>query len=778
MTMGAHNGGTRQERSPGSISVVQALEIARDSPEGAQDSVIVRILETALSKIWAKVMNSKLREASGVADLYETGLEAQSTEALNTSCEKISGHDAVWAEGKVVRSSEKFSGRWKLFVLVFVACCVSLGWLLIDCTPANVLDEQQFHTATYEHLVKYAAAASSATPTPTGVLEVFQVYQPVLTPQGAVDETVLSNGQESTNTIASAFSPSSCEVLLMKYDFAYSYGAPFVGNYTPPKCRQFDRLALMYFGDTEVWRTSTAEPTTDGIVWTYVKDMTEFMYFWESPQTLIFDLGNLIDSTYTGIFNTTLTATFFTTQDTVEPADLIIPISARNGATVSPSVFTLPSDNATNTISFPRNVNRAVFSVSACGQAAEEFWWGNVLQSDVDTFEPYDGTLYGYSPWREVQILIDGQLAGVEWPFPVIFTGGVVPGLWRPIVGIDAFDLREHEIDITPWLPILCNGKEHTFEIRVAGILDDGKGKGVITETVGASWYVTGKIFVWLDDASSITTGQSPTIRLPAPVISVSQHLTQNATGANETLSYTTNVKRQLSISSEVKSQRGSKLQTWTQSLTATNYGLYTGYGATQENLQSTVGTDESSGGVSYKTSYSYPLYANTTYLVQPSGSFSLEASVIRGLDLAVYGTPVFPTGLQPFASIPKSKPLVSGFSGTQLSTTQNGTAYYFSNATTGTSSGFGSTSQEFTFSGIDASGGVTDTELYYRNVEAVNSTIVKDDESLVGQEFRTFGFPAASVAKTQAVFGALTPKEALGRGPGKSKQVLVQGRG
>jgi hypothetical protein len=212
----------------------------------------------------------------------------------------------------------------------------------------------------------------------------------------------------------------------------------YKGNYTPPKCkfnrvtmnftvtskgRQFDRLALMYFGDTEVWRTSTAEPTTNGIEWTYIKDMTEFMYFWESPQTLIFDLGNLVDSTYTGLFNTTLTATFFTSQDTVKPADLIIPISARNGASNSASLFTLPSDNATNTISFPRNVNRAVFSISACGQETEEFWWSNVLQSDIETFEPYDGTLYGYSPFREVQILIDGQLAGVQWPFPVIFTG-------------------------------------------------------------------------------------------------------------------------------------------------------------------------------------------------------------------------------------------------------------------------------------------------------------------------------------------------------------------
>jgi hypothetical protein len=53
-----------------------------------------------------------------------------------------------------------------------------------------------------------------------------------------------------------------------------------------------------------------------------------------------------------------------------------------------------------------------------------------------------------------VQLLIDGQLAGLSWPFPVVFTGGIVPGFWRPVVGIDAFDLREDVIDITPWLPV------------------------------------------------------------------------------------------------------------------------------------------------------------------------------------------------------------------------------------------------------------------------------------------------------------------------------------
>lgn len=573
--------------------------------------------------------------------------------------------------------------------------------------------------------------------------------------------------------------------------FHLIYLTCFTGNYTPPDCdynrvtmnftvtsrgRQFDRLALMYFNDTEVWRTSTAEPTPNGIRWEYIKDMTEFMYFWDSPQKIIFDLGNLIDNTYTGPFNTTLTATFFTAQETVEPADLIIPISARKGNESSASLFMVPSDNATNTISFPRNVNRAVFSISACGQAAEEFWWSNVLDTDVNTFVPYAGTLYGYSPFREIQVLIDGQLAGVQWPFPVIFTGGVVPGLWRPIVGIDAFDLKEHEIDITPWLGVLCDGKQHTFEIKVVGITDDGKKSGKLTQSVGSSWYVTGKVFVWLDDnPHSVTTGRKPTSILPAPFITLSQSYTQNATGANETLTYTTDVKRSISISSVITTQDGPSLVIWTQQLATTNYGLFTDFGAVQVNKQSTLGTDQSTGGTFYKASYSYPLYANTSYIVQPSGNFTLDAVVVRGLDLNIQGNSVFPTGLQPFAHLPRSAPLVSGFSGTSLSTTQNGTAHYFASPSAGISTGFGSTSQEFTFKGIDVSHGVADTELYYRSVEAVNSTIVKDHETLVGKEVGSYGFPLNAVPQAQPVRGFVSPKVAMGRGPGSPKQLLAQ---
>jgi hypothetical protein len=56
MSMGTNNnGGTRTQPFPPITIVAQALEIARDSPEGARDPTIINILETALTDIWRKI---------------------------------------------------------------------------------------------------------------------------------------------------------------------------------------------------------------------------------------------------------------------------------------------------------------------------------------------------------------------------------------------------------------------------------------------------------------------------------------------------------------------------------------------------------------------------------------------------------------------------------------------------------------------------------------------------------------------------------------------------
>lgn len=46
-----------------------------------------------------------------------------------------------------------------------------------------------------------------------------------------------------------------------------------------------------------VWRTSTPEPTIgDGIIWTYLKDVTRYIPLFAKPGTFILELDNLLET--------------------------------------------------------------------------------------------------------------------------------------------------------------------------------------------------------------------------------------------------------------------------------------------------------------------------------------------------------------------------------------------------------------------------------------------------------------------------------------------------
>jgi hypothetical protein len=149
--------------------------------------------------------------------------------------------------------------------------------------------------------------------------------------------------------------------------------------------------------------SSLQEPTAAGIRWSYLKDMTTYLSLWKQPQTLIFDLGNLVNEVYTAPFNASVVISYISDNQTSSeaPADLILPLSAQKSATYGSSEFKVPQTQAINNFTIPRNAKRAIFSISACGQMDEEFWWSNVPDSTTSTFG--NNTLLGHSPFREVR---------------------------------------------------------------------------------------------------------------------------------------------------------------------------------------------------------------------------------------------------------------------------------------------------------------------------------------------------------------------------------------
>lgn len=399
---------------------------------------------------------------------------------------------------------------------------------------------------------------------------------------------------------------------------------------------------------------------------------------------------------------------------------------------------------------FPRNVARAVFSLSATGQADEEFWWSNVLQSNVATYmASANQSLPGYSPFREVQVYVDGQLAGVQWPFPVVFTGGVSPSFWTPMVGTDAFDLKETEIDLSPWLGVLCDGRPHNFSMNVVGLDDDGGTGARLSAGVGSNWQLTGKVFVWLDAAGSVTTGAAPTVDGAAPTIAVSQALTRNATGFNDTLTYTTSVRRQLRVSGSITTSTGSRAVSWTQDLTHTDNGTLLDGGNSQLNNITTDGTDTSTGsgggGGSFSSQYSFPLFSNISTTLLPNGTTRSAATIERNKTLARTGVTtaggggVAPSGLQLFAALPATAGLAGRLTATSWQAAQRGEAVLL--LSTNDSTGFGGLSGRLRFGGgtggaAGTMGDEADEELYVREVQVDSSGAVRSDvERLAGRD-------------------------------------------
>jgi hypothetical protein len=548
---------------------------------------------------------------------------------------------------------------------------------------------------------------------------------------------------------------------------------PVPGTYTPPPCEfnrvtinftvtsegtQFDRLGLMFLGDVEVFRTSTAEPTRQGIFWTYMKEMYHYGSLWKKEQKLIFDLGNLVNDVYTGTFNTTLTATFFTGPDTPEIADIILPISAQRSSIGQGSAFSVPAQPAIIVHEFPLNIEKAVVSLAACGQGEEEFWYSNVLSSRTETFNSTTGSLNGYSSFREVQLLIDGHLAGVSWPFPVIFTGGIAPGLWRPVVGLDAFDLREHEIDITPFVPLLCDGNPHVFQIQVVGLKEDGVDHAVMGDKVGSSWVVSGKIFLFLNKDGHRTTGLPFISHTVPPSIQISSRVTTNPRGENETLVVNTDVSRALDIRTMIAIPGGYRLSYWRQSLTYSNFNKLSEQGSVQFTSQTTAGFEQSMSG--YDTYYTYPLTIHSRYFVD-NDYVQIDAALSRSHDFREIAPSVFPPG---YRTVDRS---TSRFIGGRLSTTQSGHASYSSGANH--SDNFSSMQQDFSYKGMEIGNPLVNDEIYHRFVHAVNSTVREDRETFEGQ---TSGFAnrvnAVAVGLPSFAREEVNVRAVLGRGPGR----------
>lgn len=445
-----------------------------------------------------------------------------------------------------------------------------------------------------------------------------------------------------------------CSYTILQHDFGRTYGKPPVlAHYTPPsdcpsnnfgkvvfewtaasKGRQFDRIFGVWVGGVEIFRSCTAEPRATGTVWTVMKDITRYYSLLMSNQTVAVYLGNIVDSTYTGVYHVTIRFHFYPEEKLNSlyypnlsksligfdsGADLIIPIS-RNLPLNDGLWFEIENSTDVESKDFkiPQNAYRAVLEVYVSFHENDEFWYTNVPNEYISI---NNVSLPGNGPFREVVVSLDDAIVGAVWPFTVIYTGGVNPLLWRPITGIGSFDLPTYDIEITPFLSEILDGKTHRFGFSVTNALN--------------VWYIDANLHLWLDGKSEKTEGKL----LAQNISPLKVSLSSNITGFDG--SFAATATRSIESTGWVKSSYGTIITTATQGFNYSNF-MMIGNEGNKQIVNQTIEFDDkvytksnnSSSSSKIRSSKSlkrFPLYLYMDNVEQGNDSYRAVSNITFG---------------------------------------------------------------------------------------------------------------------------------------------------
>ena len=387
-------------------------------------------------------------------------------------------------------------------------------------------------------------------------------------------------------------------------------------DFTVTAGRQFDRSAWFYLGDVNIFYGTTAEPRRKlSPSWHIERDLTDLTATFRTPQTGLASIGNVVNSTYTGVIYANAVLEFYQAtpaQPAPRTPDVVVGVSSGSG----PGTLNTAADHVSQSVRLPRNAEKVYLDVISQSQIGDEFWYFCVPTADAQA-----AATCGNTAFRETEITIDGNPAGVAPVYPWIYTGGIDPYLWEPIVGVQTLNFKPYRVDLTPFAGVLADGAQHTVAISVFN--------------ANGYFLATGNLLVYRDQGSKVVTGGLISNTLTSPSPQVVDGLTTDAAG---TIAGTVSVdsRRTFAISGFLNTSHGRVETTVEQKVDFLNTQTVKVNANSSPDIQNATQTSTVDSETTTRNGYtaetvakhiSFPLTVDFNYTVNADGSASQVAS-------------------------------------------------------------------------------------------------------------------------------------------------------
>ena len=400
----------------------------------------------------------------------------------------------------------------------------------------------------------------------------------------------------------------------------------FTADFTVTAGTQFDRTAAFYLGHANIYYGTTAEPRTAlSPSWHVERDVTDLSAIFKSAQTGEANIGNYVGVydgvDYNGIIYANAALEFYPADyrdRAPRVPDIVVPVNGTGG---DAGTLNTTTDQITQTLNLPQNVESAYLDVIAQNQSNDEFWYFCVPNDQESNLESCGNTAF-----RETEVWLDGQPAGVAPAYPWIFTGGIDPFLWEPIVGVQTLDFVPYRVDLTPFAGVLADGGTHTVAVSVYN--------------ADSYFLATANLLVYTDHGSSTVTGGLISNTLStAPDPAITENITASA-GPTYTGTVDTSSTRDFSIRGWVNTSQGRVETTVTEKVAFTNDQTFDVSPATDvQNVQQLTTVDSTSvtkqgwWETTTEEHFRYPLTIDFSYVVNSDGSVDQTTTVAQGYD-------------------------------------------------------------------------------------------------------------------------------------------------